>query len=636
MRKQAGRLRATALGLATTGFLVAGLLPSGLQPAGAVAPGPNGKIAFERVDGVDTDIFTVNPDGSGLANLTMAFASSDEAPAWSPDGTKIAFQSNRVGGVLQIFFMNADGSAPQQVTTTGPSTHPTWSPDGKKIAFSRGGEILSIDPAMGVASEVNLTNTGAPDADDFPDWSPDNRITFQRLAPADLDIFVMTSTGGSQTNITAAPAFDASADAHPNWSPDSSAITFDSDRDGVSLNIFRQPPVNGGAAQLTTDSAIDRFPTWSPDGTQIAFFSDRGTDGIHKMSASGEPPAATQVTTGSTDSDPSWGRVPAAPVPPPPPGTGQITVNPTSLNFGEVEVGTVSAPQTVTVSNPGPNDAFVKSVGITAGAPEYVVSNDTCSPKPFKLTPGATCAVSVVFQPQDLGPSPGNLQIVDQPINVALNGVGVEFEEEPGDGDGDEDGIGDGAGGAGGEGAGSGGGAGECGGGGGGFGGTTTGGGNGSSGSTGGSGGSSTSTSCANSEANAGEGGNADGGAGGNAQGAQGGAGGGNTNNNTPATNTCNGTITIACNLQPNVIQPAGNGGAGGAGGQAQGGNAGTANGGDARSGAESGSEASADGGSASNSNRGNGNHDDDDNHHKDKKKKNKKNKKSKKNRNRH
>src|SRR6266581_4100632 len=107
-----GRTRGNAsslvlgVGLVLMGAVLVGL--SGTERAGAVVPGLNGRIAFARtVPGTHGEIFVMNPDGSGQANLTNNPA-RDFDPAWSPDGTRIAFASERDGNG-DIFVMNADG-----------------------------------------------------------------------------------------------------------------------------------------------------------------------------------------------------------------------------------------------------------------------------------------------------------------------------------------------------------------------------------------------------------------------------------------------------------------------------------------------------------------------------------------------
>src|SRR5215213_7512507 len=101
--------------------------------AEAAFPGPNGRIAFDR----GNDIWTVMPDGTGLVNLTNTPNVADRGPAWSPDGTKVAFLSNRRYDTFNIWVTNSDGSEPTVLTTNGcPTGTPAWSPDGQRLAYS--------------------------------------------------------------------------------------------------------------------------------------------------------------------------------------------------------------------------------------------------------------------------------------------------------------------------------------------------------------------------------------------------------------------------------------------------------------------------------------------------------------------
>ena len=101
----------------------------------------------------------MNADGSNPANLTNN-PGDDRSPAWSPDGTRIAFDSLR-GGTAQIYVMGADGSAPIPLTTMTPNFDPTWSPDGARIAFStlRWGHYEIYAMNADGSNETRLTNT---------------------------------------------------------------------------------------------------------------------------------------------------------------------------------------------------------------------------------------------------------------------------------------------------------------------------------------------------------------------------------------------------------------------------------------------------------------------------------------------
>ena len=85
--------------------------------------------------GENSEVFVANANGSEARNLTNDPA-FDGWPAWSPDGSKIAFASNR-GRSYEIYIMNPDGSALQKVAATeGRATAPKWSKDGRTIYFT--------------------------------------------------------------------------------------------------------------------------------------------------------------------------------------------------------------------------------------------------------------------------------------------------------------------------------------------------------------------------------------------------------------------------------------------------------------------------------------------------------------------
>src|SRR5690606_30395331 len=86
------------------------------------------------VDRFNPEIFIINPDGSNVTQLTNSLA-SDRYPVWSPDGTRIAFMSDRDGND-EIYVMNADGSNVIRLTNNNAyDGMPAWSPDGSQIAF---------------------------------------------------------------------------------------------------------------------------------------------------------------------------------------------------------------------------------------------------------------------------------------------------------------------------------------------------------------------------------------------------------------------------------------------------------------------------------------------------------------------
>jgi Tol biopolymer transport system component len=163
------------------------LLAVSKEETEATFPGKNGKIAFTSTRDGKTgseDIYTMNPNGTAVERLTN-FEDSDFEPAWSPDGSKIAFMSyrhsNGVESTYSLYTMNARGTSVERLTHDRKADlDPAWSPDGNRIAFVRDRhgrkpcrwfscyEIYTMN-ANGQALE-RLTNNHA--ADFNPDWQP--------------------------------------------------------------------------------------------------------------------------------------------------------------------------------------------------------------------------------------------------------------------------------------------------------------------------------------------------------------------------------------------------------------------------------------------------------------------------------
>jgi Tol biopolymer transport system component len=276
--------------------------------AGAAYPGTNGKLAFAGDSTGTLDIYSVSSTGSALPPTPLTHSSALESePAWSPDGSQIAF-SFVSGGFGNVFVMNADGTGARNVTNQADSfnTKPTWSPDGSRIAFYSdrdGDNEIYVVKADGSGPQTNLTNS--PTTGDFgPAWSPDgSRIAFTRIAGDAADVYVMNADGSAQVNRT---GFDAAAHDQPTWSPDGSKIAFRRSLDFDSEIYVINADGSGTPQDLTHSPLPDQSPAWSPDGTKIAFASFRsGGEEIWLMDADGAHP--TQFTANlSRDNYPDW------------------------------------------------------------------------------------------------------------------------------------------------------------------------------------------------------------------------------------------------------------------------------------------------------------------------------------------
>ena len=282
--------------------------PIKLAEGGAPAWSPDGKkiafsFGFNGFFGDVVGIYVVDSNGDNRVKLTRHQNNRNLFPAWSPDGTKIAFWSDREGQP-DIYLINADGTNPINLTRDPHhEDRPTWSPDGKKIAFGallipRGekgmSDIFVMDADDG--NRINLTQN--PEAvNQFPAWSPDGtRIAFEASPHPNhwfppSNIYVMNADGSQPEMLTAGRRF--ASEGLPSWSTYGRSIAFHRREPEGKNDIFIINADGTGLLNLTKTEFVEELsPSWRP--APLAVTSRRrlatqwGAVKLHRDSALGD------------------------------------------------------------------------------------------------------------------------------------------------------------------------------------------------------------------------------------------------------------------------------------------------------------------------------------------------------------
>ena len=233
---------------------------------------PDGRrIAAAQKGTNHSDLIILSADGKperqltkDLSNVSIDKSAWARRPAWSPDGTKIAYVTDLGTDNFALWITDPDGAnhrhANYQPLGNGDVDSPSWSKDGKKLAFvtwwSGQGELYVLDSATGVVKKITDDNDGIYD----PVWSPDgSKIAYAKRSNGKHDIWAIDSNGGREMQLTSLGTATA-----PEWSPDGQMVAFVADRgqgfDLYAVKIVAGP--NGGAVateakQLTSGQNID-------------------------------------------------------------------------------------------------------------------------------------------------------------------------------------------------------------------------------------------------------------------------------------------------------------------------------------------------------------------------------------------
>jgi len=251
-----------------------------------------GKIVFSSDRSGRWRIWVVNPDGSGLRQLTSGEGDHlDVDPMFSPDGKTILFTSTR-GGRAGVWLMAADGSKPRRICD---GDQAEWAPDGTRVAFRRGGALWVRHLPSG--KERRLTPDDWPHCSG-PAWSPDGkRIAFAARWQAGNGLFIVAADGGKPVKV-----YDKEGACEPHWSPDGALLVYETE-----THIWTIRPDGTGRRPVTWFGGVQRYARFSPDGRQIIFCqapSPRGPWELYVIPAAGGSPR--RLTSGASDMYPHW------------------------------------------------------------------------------------------------------------------------------------------------------------------------------------------------------------------------------------------------------------------------------------------------------------------------------------------
>lgn len=265
------------------------------------------KVVFAyKTDAGIHQIYSMNSDGTDVRDISRS-TTDDYAPALAPDGTEVAFQrTDPATGNVNIFVSSIDGGSVRQITNLRFAANPAWSPDGTRLVFESTqtghSELFEINTDGTGEKQLTFDNATATRAS----WSPDgNQIAFaSRSSPnAGYQLYLIPADGGPET-----PVMQDNCNCNeldPAWSQDGTRLAFDSRRDQqasriyvIDLTTHLITPVTVSPADVARQTQ-DSNPTWAPDGRSIAF--QRLASGTNSIYVTGPDDGNTliRITGGS-------------------------------------------------------------------------------------------------------------------------------------------------------------------------------------------------------------------------------------------------------------------------------------------------------------------------------------------------